>query len=157
MSLERIYKFHAVDQRLSTSGQPSEAQLAALAAAGCEVIVNLALHDDPRYSLRDEAASVSALGMTYVHLPVRFEQPTEADLLAFFATMEQHATRRLHIHCAANMRVSAFYGLYLLLRRGAPEDVAFALLHRIWQPDVVWSEFIAAMRKKHARMASMAS
>lgn len=39
--------------------------MAAIAAAGYDVVINLALHDDPRYSLKDEAASVRALGLEY--------------------------------------------------------------------------------------------
>jgi hypothetical protein len=54
-------------------------------------VINLALHNDPRYSLPDEERTVKSLGMEYVlHIPVQFGAPTEADADAFFATMEQH-------------------------------------------------------------------
>jgi len=57
----RNYRQAAPD--IATSGQPREDQLAEIAAAGYEVVINLALHDDPRYSLKDEASSVQALGV----------------------------------------------------------------------------------------------
>ena len=139
-SLSDIYNFRQVSPNLASSGQPREHQLAAIAEAGYNVVINLALHNDPRYSLPDEAAAVRALGLDYIHIPVQFGAPTESDLERFFEAMEQYATERIWVHCAANMRVSAFLGL----RQGWPEPQAFALMHEIWQPDPVWSKFIGS-------------
>jgi uncharacterized protein (TIGR01244 family) len=141
--LAGIYKHRAVDDTLGTSGQPTEAQLAAIAAAGFRTVVNLALHDDPRYSLPDEAATVRSLGMDYVHIPVQFSAPAEADLRAFFAAMDARHGEKVWVHCAANIRVSAFLGLYRTLRQGWPQDKAFELMRGLWEPDTVWSAFIA--------------
>jgi hypothetical protein len=47
------------------------------------------------------------------------------------------------VHCAANKRVSAFVYLYRVLHEGVPEEEARKDLHAIWQPDEVWSRFIA--------------
>jgi protein tyrosine phosphatase (PTP) superfamily phosphohydrolase (DUF442 family) len=91
-----IFNYLRVDQRLTTSGQPTVAEIEALAREGTQVVINLALHDDPRYSLPDEARSVSALAMTYVHIPVKFDAPTEANLRAFFAAMDAHADKQAH-------------------------------------------------------------
>ena len=143
-----IYNFRQVSPNLASSGQPREHQLRAIAEAGYKVIINLALHDDPRYSLHDEAASVRALGLEYIHIPVQFGAPEESDLLKFFEAMERHAGGPIWVHCAANMRVSAFLGLYRVLRQGWPETQAFALMHEIWQPDSVWSQFIASQLAK---------
>jgi protein tyrosine phosphatase (PTP) superfamily phosphohydrolase (DUF442 family) len=112
------------------------------------VVINLALHNDPRYSLPDEAASVKALGMEYFHIPVQFDRPTEQDLLAFFDAMEQSHGHRVWVHCAANMRVTAFLALYRVLRQGWLEDAAFALVREIWQPNEIWSKFIATQLGK---------
>ena len=133
---------------MATSGQPREDQLAAIAAAGYDVIINLALHDDPRYSLPDEASSVAALGLEYIHIPVPFGAPTENELGRFFDAMDRHKRSRVWVHCAANMRVTAFLGLYRYLREGWPDERAFALLRDVWQPDAVWSEFIALQMAK---------
>lgn len=140
--LAAIHNYRAVDDRLGTSGQPTEAQLADIAQAGFQTVINLALHDDPRYSLPDEAGAVRALGMEYVHIPVQFKAPAQADLLAFCDAMDANRDRRLWVHCAANMRVTAFLGLYRVLRLGWPRDRAFALMDGLWQPDEVWAAFI---------------
>ena len=54
-SITEIHNYRQASADLATSGQPREEQLGPIAAAGYDVIINLALHDDPRYSLRDEA------------------------------------------------------------------------------------------------------
>ena len=142
--LDQIRNFRQVSASLATSGQPSESQLAEIAASGYDLIVNLALHDDPRYSLPDEAASVASLGLEYVHIPVTFDAPAESDLEQFIAVMKGAERRRAWIHCAANFRVSAFLGLYWTVALGWPVDRAFALMESVWQPDEVWSRFISA-------------
>lgn len=142
-ALAAIYKHRAIDDTLATSGQPTVAQLGAIATAGYTTVINLALHDDPRYSLPDEPGTVRALGMTYVHIPVQFSAPTRADLQAFCDAMDAHHGERVWVHCAANLRVSAFLGLYRVLRQGAERESAFGLMRELWQPDAVWSAFIA--------------
>ena len=148
-ALTSIYNYRAVDAALGTSGQPSAAQMRAIAAAGFDMVINLALHDDPRYSLPDEPGLVQTLGMAYVHIPVQFAAPTEADLQAFFAAMQAHAGDKVWVHCAANMRVSAFLGLYRVMRQGWKNEDAFALMNTLWQPNDVWASFIAAMLEQH--------
>jgi len=147
--INNISYFLAVERRLTTSGQPTEAQLRALAEAGCEVVINLALHDNPRYSLPDEPGSVESLGMEYVHIPVQFDAPTEADLLAFFDTMETNRKKRLHVHCAANRRVTAFLGLYRVIREKRGVEDAFAPMQSIWEPDEIWAGFISDRLEKY--------
>jgi protein tyrosine phosphatase (PTP) superfamily phosphohydrolase (DUF442 family) len=148
VSIAEIYNYRQAAPDLATSGQPREDQLAAIAGAGYEVLINLALHDDPRYSLPDEATSVKELGLQYIHIPVRFDAPSTSDLSKFFAAMTSHKDRRVWVHCAANMRVTAFLGLYRCLCEGWAEEPAFALLREIWQPDEVWSAFIASQLAK---------
>ncbi len=80
-----------------------------------------------------------------MHIPVQFSAPTEADLLAFFEAMEAHRGEKVWVHCAANMRVSAFLGLYRIIKQGWEEERAFELMHALWKPDEVWSSFISAM------------
>ncbi len=145
----QIYNFRAVDESLVTSGQPTVPQLESLAQAGFNAVINLALHDQPRYSLPDEAGTVAGLGMKYVHIPVQFESPTEANLLAFFDAMDAERGRKVLVHCAANMRVTAFLGLYWRIRLGWAEEQAFRLMGTVWHPNEMWAEFMTAMIAKH--------
>jgi protein tyrosine phosphatase (PTP) superfamily phosphohydrolase (DUF442 family) len=144
-----IHNYRELDAKLSASGQPSERLFEAIAEAGFEVVINLGLHTDPRYALPDEARLVRSLGMEYIHIPVRFDSPAEADLLDFFAALERHARQKVLVHCAANKRATAFLGLFRVIRQGWPADAAFAPMRSVWEPDAVWSTFISAMLAKY--------
>ena len=72
---EAIYHWRRLDDQITTSGQPTERQLKDLHALGIRHIVNLGLHSHEK-ALPDEAATVSRLGMTYIHIPVDFQNPT---------------------------------------------------------------------------------
>jgi uncharacterized protein (TIGR01244 family) len=146
--LSETRNFRQVDETLLTAGQPNEAQLADAARQGIKVVINLALHDDRRYSLADEAGCVRALGMDYVHIPVHFNAPTEENLRAFIAAMDAHKGEKILVHCAANFRVTAFVGLYRVLCESWAADKAFEPMRSVWEPDVVWKEFIATMLQR---------
>src|SRR5215211_8006309 len=79
---ETIYNWRRLDDRITTSGQPTEPQLADIQALGVRHIINLGLHTHEK-ALPDEAASVSRLGMTYIHIPVDFQNPTDRDFDQF--------------------------------------------------------------------------
>jgi protein tyrosine phosphatase (PTP) superfamily phosphohydrolase (DUF442 family) len=123
-------------------------ELAAVSRDGVEVVINLALHDDPRYSLPDERGTVTSLDMTYVHIPVKFDSPKEQDLLAFFAAMDTHEDKKMLVHCAANKRVTAFLGLYRVICQNWDVARAFAPMKQVWEPNENWSPFISAMLAK---------
>ena len=108
---ETIYNWRRLDDRITTSGQPTEPQLADIHALGVRHVINLGLHTHEK-ALPDEAASVSRLGMTYIHIPVDFQDPTEQDFEQFCSMMEQLKELPVHVHCIANYRVSAFFYRY---------------------------------------------
>lgn len=151
-ALSAIHNYRAVDDRLGTSGQPTQAQLADVARAGFTTVINLALHDDPRYSLTDEAGAVRSLGLDYVHIPVQFAAPKQSELLSFFEAMEARTEEKVWVHCAANYRVTVFLGLYRMIRQGWPRERAFELMDGMWKPNDVWTAFIEeAMREGGCR------
>ena len=139
--LESIFNFLPLSDNLFTAGQPTENQLATVKTAGFVQVINLAPHGLEN-SLPNEADIVTALGMTYTHIPVDFKNPTDADFSAFCAAMEQAGERKVLVHCAANMRVSAFMFRYRTQVLGHSVASAQTDLHRIWQPFDVWADFI---------------
>jgi protein tyrosine phosphatase (PTP) superfamily phosphohydrolase (DUF442 family) len=142
--LETIFNWRRIDERISTSGQPSEDQLAAIAGTGVRWVVNLGLHSHEN-ALSDEAASVARLGMTYVHIPVDFQNPREADFEAFCAALAACGDEKVHMHCIMNYRVSAFFYRYQRDVLRMDEALARAEMERIWRPDGVWSTFIETL------------
>ncbi|MEO8100723.1 MAG: protein tyrosine phosphatase family protein [Acidobacteriota bacterium] len=146
--LTQIINYRAIDDSLATSGQPTEAQLQAIAESGFEIVINLGVTGDPRYSLPDEAASTHALGLEYVHIPVAFAAPTEQDLLKFCDAMDASSRRKRFVHCAANKRVTAFLGLYRVIRLRWDLTPAFEPMSTVWAPDATWQAFIDEMLRK---------
>ncbi len=139
-----ILNFVEITDRLGTGGQPTADQLAELAREGYEVVVNLALPTSDN-AIPNEGELVSRTGMTYVHIPVKFDAPTAQDLATFRGVMRTFAGRKVFAHCALNMRVSAFVFLQRVLDEQLPVGNAAVDLHRVWEPDGVWRDFIARM------------
>ena len=139
--LSDLPAFLQLDDNLATSGQPSEEQLAQVAQAGFQVVINLAL-SHAEYSLKDEAVSVRQLGMEYIHIPVIWSAPGLPELQQFFESMAANHDKKIYVHCAANMRASVFVALYRIIRLGWRVEHALVEVLRIWTPDSTWQAFM---------------
>ena len=147
---EGIYNWRRLDDRITTSGQPTEEQLTDIQALGVRHVVNLGLHTHEK-ALPDEAASVGRLGMTYIHIPVDFQSPTDRDFQQFCAVMEQLKEVPVHVHCIANARVSAFFYRYRRDVLGMDETQARAEMETVWQPRGVWVDFVERRSEGRSR------
>lgn len=139
--MERLLNFLAISERIGTAGQPTPEQFATIGRAGYEVVINLAMPDST-HALPNEAQLVREQGLEYVHIPVVWEAPTQADLARFLELMSHYQGRKVLVHCAMNMRVSCFVLLYRVLRQGVPLDEATQMMLQVWQPDEVWQAFL---------------
>ena len=142
--LNDIFNFVRLDDRVATSGQPTEQQLGLIKEAGYTTIINLAPKNHEN-ALGNEDELLQALGIRYFHLPVVFTNPTRDDFERFIETFESCDDERVWVHCAANMRVSAFFFKYRVERLGWSEESAKADMDKIWEPGKVmgvWQSFI---------------
>lgn len=144
-TLEDIYNYLPISDKLSTSGQPSEEQFELIKQAGFDFVINLAPHDAEN-SLVNEAETLKKLGMEYTHFPVNFVRPSERKFEAFVARLKELEGEKVWLHCAANMRASAF--LFRYRTQVLNEDFLTANedLQKIWQPPGVWRKFINTPR-----------
>jgi protein tyrosine phosphatase (PTP) superfamily phosphohydrolase (DUF442 family) len=126
---------------LWTSGQLSERDIERLPALGIEVVVNLATPASSN-ALPGEAEMIARQGIAYVQIPVEWDNPLPAQLEQFFSLMQAFAGRRMWVHCALNMRVSAFVYLYRRLVRGEDESSAAYPMSEVWEPNETWQAFI---------------
>lgn len=142
-ALDKIYNYLPIDERIGSSGQPTERQFQAIRAAGFAHVINLAPHGAEN-SIDDEQSVVERLGMSYCHIPVDFKNPTEEDYRDFSEQMRlaTESETRVWVHCAANMRVSAFIYRYSLDNELSEREEARARLHAIWTPFGVWERFV---------------
>ncbi len=139
-SLEAIPHFLRLSDQIGTAGQPTAEQLAIVKAAGYEVVVNLRPAAD---TLPNECALVEGNGMEYISIPVIWDAPKVEDVEQFFATMQANEGKQVFVHCAMNMRVSAFMYLYRIVKQNVAPEVAAQDLHRIWEPNPTWQNLIA--------------
>ena len=143
-SLNDIFNFIQLDDRVATSGQPTEAQFSLVRKAGYTTVINLAPKSHEN-ALGNEDEILERMGIRYIHLPVVFTNPTREDFDRFVDALESCGDDRIWVHCAANMRVSAFFFKYRTERLGWSSDEAETDLHRIWEPGKVmgvWQTFI---------------
>lgn len=133
---------HQVFEWLWTSGQLSERDIASLPALGIEAVVNLALPTSSN-AVAGEAELVTRLGLTYVHIPVEWERPRPDQFEQFVGVLSALSGRKIWIHCAKNMRVSAFIYLYRKHVLGENDERASFPMREVWSPNEVWRAFIA--------------
>lgn len=145
--LPHILNWRRLGPRLTTSGQPTEAQLAEIKAMGVTHVINLGLHHD-KNALPDEAGVLAGLGLDYTYIPVIFEDPKDSDFNMFCAALDALDGHMVHVHCIYNARVSAFF--YRYAKAGGDLDPALAAtnMESIWRPGDDWAAFIGETAAK---------
>ena len=148
--LETIRNFQVVSPSLASSGQISYDQIPLLREQGYEVVVNLAIADEERNGR--EGFLVAQEGLTYVHIPVDWQNPTMNDVEMFFDVMQANEGRKVYVHCFANMRASAFVYMYRTLVEGVSEAEARATMDEVWDPGELeqWADLIQRAQSEYA-------
>jgi protein tyrosine phosphatase (PTP) superfamily phosphohydrolase (DUF442 family) len=138
-----MFNFMSYNEQLSSSGMPTAEQMKSAAKAGVQLVINLAPHNVSD-ALPDEPKLVESLGMRYVNIPVTWATPTQANLKRFMDEMDAHQDKKIHVHCQANFRASAFIALYRILKLGWNRNEALEVMHKIWDEEdySVWKMFI---------------
>ena len=144
-----ISNFLQLSDRIATAGQPTIEQYPAIAAAGYQVVINLALTDSPS-ALVDECTIARNLGLEYIQIPVVWTEPTLADFQTFMNIMDKYSAQKVFVHCAANKRVSAFLSLYRQIVEGIDEVTAYQDLVKIWIPNPIWQDFIDSISLEYS-------
>ncbi len=137
------YNFRMISGSLTTSGVVGADRLEALASQSYEVVVNL-LPDSSEHAVSNEQDIVESQRIEYIYIPVDFKAPGRADFTRFSEALDRLSDSKIHIHCAANYRVSAFYSIYAASRGHWSTDQATDFIHSVWRPADYpgWSEFI---------------
>ena len=143
MPIDQSYNYRKINDKLTTSGVVNEAILKTLSDSGYDLVINL-LPPDNQHAILSEQQIVTAQGIEYINIPVDFDAPQVQELETFFEVMSQVGEKKIHIHCAANWRVSAFYGAYAVSNGIWTIEQANDLIRSLWSlPD--YSEWVALM------------
>lgn len=137
-----------ISSQLVTSGQPPAEALANLKSLGFEVVVYLA---PPTVgdAVRDEHLIVTGQGLAFVNIPIRFDNPTEADFEMFAAVLQGLGKRKVLVHCQINLRASAMVFLYRAIVLKEPPRAAYEAVSRVWAPEGPWRRLMESQLRKH--------
>ena len=140
MPVEHIRHFLYISENLCSSGQPEAEDFHAIAAAGFQVVINLAMPDSVN-AIPEEEWLVVLQDMDYHHIPVPFDAPQRRHLEQFIQLMENLQGRKVWVHCALNYRASAFLYLYFRWLGRSETDCRVAVFPG-WKADVIWHKFM---------------
>ncbi len=124
-----------VSDTLTTGGQPTMADLEHFKKAGFTTVINLrrdgevTKRDDPEEAKRfnfDEAAAASAIGLTYVHLPISSKDGLTSENAKLLDDALKAAPGPVLVHCGSGNRAGALMALkaFHLDGKGAEEALA---------------------------------
>ena len=139
--MNKILNHIKINELISTSGQLKIEEFELIANEGFEVVINLAVPTTSN-SLENEDKIVSNLNMTYIHIPVSFENPKISDLKLFLNILQSLGANKVWIHCAKNYRVSAFMYVYHKYILHTPFEQIDLSIFDMWQPSLVWQELM---------------
>ena len=137
-----------ISPRLVTSGQPSAEALAGLKALAFDAVIYLASPTVPD-AVRDEQIIVTRQGLTFVNIPIKFENPTEADFEMFASVLAGLGTRKVLVHCQINLRASVMVFLYRVINLKEEPRVAYESVAGVWSPDGRCRRLIEDQLRKH--------
>jgi protein tyrosine phosphatase (PTP) superfamily phosphohydrolase (DUF442 family) len=141
-NLKKVFNYYQVPGLFETSGQPNNKQLISIANGGYEVVINLAPNTTIEGRVINEKDILKSNNITYIHIPVDFNNPLDEDFNKFVAALEENKHKKVWVHCAANMRVSAFVFKYRRDVLGLSQKNIERDLKAIWIPNKVWSFFL---------------
>lgn len=116
VGVESIANFHRVSDRVATGGEPTTAQIVALAEGGFNTIVNLRedseSNDGPLFRAAREA------GIRFVRVPVSMTNPTDASVAKFLAVTDDTVLYPVYVYCAEGNRAAAYWMVRRIVRDG---------------------------------------
>jgi len=117
-----IRNFIRIDKNFCTGAQPRLEHLEMLKSEGVKAIINLRQPSEHRAG--EEEAKAKELGLRYFNIPVVFGNPTDEQVAEFLKITDDAENRPAFIHCAAGIRVGAFWMIRRVLRDGFTIEAA---------------------------------
>src|SRR6188474_1641468 len=111
-----LRNFFRINADFCTGAQPRSEHLEKLKADGVKSVLNLRPAGEHRAA--EEEAKVKELGLRYFNIPVVFGEPKEEQVAEFLKITDDESNRPIFIHCAAGIRVAAFWMIRRVIRDG---------------------------------------
>ena len=114
--ISALPSFKRVTPLVCTGGQPQLAHLEKLKAEGVTAVINLRPPNE--HEAAQEEAKARELGLRYFTIPVVYLQPKDEQATEFLKLTDELKGEHVFIHCAAAIRVGAFWMIRRVLRDG---------------------------------------
>lgn len=144
-----IRRFLRVEKDVCTGGQPKLVQLEKLKAEGVKTIINL--RPAKEHDAAKEEAKAKELGLRYFNIPVAFDNPQDQQVDEFLKLTDDPANRPMFIHCAAAVRVGAFWMIRRVLRDGWTTEKAEEEAKKIGLGVQDWQDFATDYIDRHKK------
>lgn len=108
------------------AGQPDRQTLETARSAGIQTVLNLRMPDEMDW---DEAAVAAELGLEYLDMPISRSGPGfDSEIIErLHRYISDHPNEKILMHCSSGNRVSAWYALYLVQKKGYSLDEALPI------------------------------
>jgi uncharacterized protein (TIGR01244 family) len=111
-----IERFYRISDRVAVGGQPTPEQITALSEEGFNGIVNL--REDEEFNDGPQSHQARVSGMQFIRVPVSRENPSDAAVEKFLATMDEEGIYPVYIYCAEGNRAAALWMIRRVVRDG---------------------------------------
>ena len=137
-----------ISPSLITSGQPTAKALAGLGSLGVQAVVYLA-PSSVADAVKNEPELLERQGIEFVHIPIPFEAPAQAHVIAVSRTLERLSDKRVLVHCQVNLRASTMVFLHRVITLKEEPSRAYEAVSRVWTPEGPWRTLVVEQLKKH--------
>lgn len=144
-----IRRFFRIDKEVCTGGQPNLVHMEKLKAEGIKTIINL--RPPSEHAAAKEEAKAKELGLRYFNIPVAFGDPKDQQVEEFLKLTDDPANRPMFIHCAAAIRVAAFWMIRRVLRDGWTVEKAEEEAKKIGLTVQDWQDFASDYIERHKK------
>lgn len=145
-----LRNFFRINSEFCTGAQPRLEHLDKLKAEGVKSVLNLRPAGEHRAA--EEEAHVKKLGLLYFNIPVVFGEPKEEQVSEFLKITDEVENRPIFIHCAAGIRVAAFWMIRRVVRDGWTIEAAEEEADKIGlRESPHWKEFARKYIEQHRK------
>lgn len=145
-----IRNFVRISEEYCTGAQPRMEHLEKLKAEGVKSILNLRPAAEHRAA--EEEAKAKELGLHYFNIPVVFGEPKEEQVAEFLKITDEPKNLPIFIHCAAGIRVGAFWMIRRVVRDGWTIEAAEKEAEKIGlRESPHWNEFARKYIAQHGK------
>jgi protein tyrosine phosphatase (PTP) superfamily phosphohydrolase (DUF442 family) len=143
MSIKKAYNFIQINSLVSSSGT---IKFIELKKEDYQLIINL-LPNDNTHARENEQQDIEDLKINYAYIPIDWSNPLLEDYKNFEEVMNRFSDKKIHIHCAANYRATAFFGIYAYKNLSWSKAQLSELMSPIWNIDEYpqWQIFLSTL------------